>query len=183
VVCAATGRRVYDPSAYPRVFGLGMPPERVAWMERRIRAGHRGPDPLDDLIRRAPASVREWMETQAKLADGTPVGIPIVAAAVVIEVLRSAGAGRAPWPLRGVRRDAWEILTVGLLRDLAGETFGAIGVRLGLSPSVTRSAHQAHRELMSGSSEYAERTGRLAHDAIDRCHGWLKPLLPALAAA
>lgn len=179
VVRSRSGLETYDPAAYPQVFGTGMPKDRVEWMEQRIRAGNRGPDPLDDLIRRAPAQVRQWLADRASLADGTRAVVPVVPPSGVLRVLREAESGRPRWEVRLHRkaRSGWAVARIALLRDLAGETFCAIALRTKGSPSATRAAYTDHRELLRASPEYAEQVGHLAHAAVQRCHGWLRDLL------
>jgi REP element-mobilizing transposase RayT len=179
IVRASRGLERYEPSAYSLVFQRGMSGARVEWVEERIRAGDRGPDPLDDLIRRAPPAVRHWLEERANLADGTGAVVPIVPPSVILDLVRDARSDGSEWGigLRPRTPCAWCPLTVALLRDLAGETYHAISLRIEKGRSATKEAYVAHRELLKASAEYAERAGQLAHDAVQRCHGWLRDLL------
>jgi REP element-mobilizing transposase RayT len=171
--------QVYDPAAYPAVFRAGMREDQVEWMERRIRAGNRGPDRLDHVIQRASAGTRGLMSERASLADGTDAGIPIVAASSVRKVLAGGPADGSDGPGAALRsgRILDLALHVGLLRDLAAETFRAIGVRLGISKSRAMYAYEEYRGRMLASPAYADQAAELGHQAVLLCHGWLLPLL------
>jgi hypothetical protein len=181
VVCTSLRIRDYDPDRYSAVFRRGMGDEQVEWVEARIRAGARGPDPLDDLIRAAPPHVRVWMTETARLADGTKAGIPIVAAGSVCSAVRNAEKRMGPWSLRLCRnvRSGWDLLLVALLRDLAAETFSAIAVRVGVPKATALSIYSNHAVAMTTCEEYATRAASLGHDAIQRCHGNVAALLAA----
>jgi len=140
---------------------------RASLIEARVAHPHDDDDPLDDLRSGVPGRVWDWMVRKAELADGTRPGLPLVGPLQVVAMVEDArkrgeGAGVALPGARG-RRPA-DLLLIGLLRDLAGQPWTEIALRVERHPSSVREAHRHHKRLVLHASPYAE----LAHELIRR---------------
>ena len=145
---------------------LGPPLRR---MERdlvtaRVRSSPTLADDLDDLVGAAPTRVREWMQRKAHLADQTKPGLPLVDPTSVLREVNVARADRDAWtcvPAKN-RVSAWPILSVGLLRQLAGQTHQQIALALSLPQSSAQSRARQHLRLMRVDPDYARQASELA---------------------
>ena len=108
------------------------------------------------------------MQRKARLADATEIGLPYVSMSKLMRAVRSASQGS---PLRCKtggerRRDAWPVLTCGLLRDLAGATFANVRRLLGCTDGAAVRRNQQHRRLLSACQAYQEACGRVAASCL-----------------
>jgi REP element-mobilizing transposase RayT len=166
-VLARAGGGDYDPHAYERVFGR-LPPSLAALVELRLERGDT-PEMLPDPIDAAPEAVLDWMRRKAHLADGHGVGDPLVLpddVDIVLPVVAASVRDETQW--RVGRRDAWNILRAGLLRDVAACTLSEIAQRLALGKSAVDILTGLHRELLQRDAEYAERAARAVVLAMNR---------------
>lgn len=168
----------YDPQKYLSTFGAPISRALGRVIERRIESGLRDPDPLDDLLGAAPDTVRRWMQRKAALADGTGIDLPVCDPAEVLELLAVEHALRGGWRLRlsRVSTDAWRLMQVALLRDLCASSWLEIGIHLEIPDQGARRAYRLHVRALTEREEYAVLVGRLAANAIARCHGSRGPL-------
>jgi len=165
-VLAQTGSLHYDPVNYTRTFS-----RLPAGMEDLVRARsahYRADDPLDNLVTSSSRQIREWMQRKARLADGTKPGIPILSfSRLQVAIMLQRGE---IWelPHGKVKRNAWDVLLVGLGRELCGSTLAVLGSQLALSATKASRLNELHqRELLAG-GEYSERAAILVH-AVVRC--------------
>ncbi|MEZ6016153.1 MAG: hypothetical protein R3F49_13620 [Planctomycetota bacterium] len=166
-VFTRSGGASYDPHSYERVFGR-MPPSLSALVERRLERGDT-PEMLPDPIESAPDAVLDWMRRKALLADGHGVGDPLVVPDDIDEALSFVTAmEREETPWRVGRRDAWKVLRVGLLRDVAACPLQETARRLGMTPSAVGQLTGLHRELQLADAQYAERAARTVVLAMNR---------------
>lgn len=159
--------------AYRRVFPLRLTPALRRFVERRIAGVARGPDPLDDLVGASSASVRQWMERKARLADGTLPGIPLATPEAVTAVVE-AHRRRSPDARISVgprsERSLWDVVRIVLLRDVAGESLSMIGRRFGASATDVWRRYTEHQGAIGRDLEYAEVLTGLARQVIERDH-------------
>ena len=147
-------------------------PEQRAWRADLIetRITHPGDleDPSDDLCAGVPGRVWDWMVRKAELADGTRPGLPIAGPLLIVAVveafrLQGGGAGLALPGSRG--RNATDLLLIGLLRDLAGQSWVEIAHRCARHPTSVRGGYKHHARLVREDPPYAA----VAHELIGIC--------------
>ena len=161
-VCGALGISSYDPARYGEVFGP-LPVGVARVIEARWRSSVRK-DPLDDLIRAAPAAVVAWMKEKAERADGIRPGLPVLDPASVADATRDLSLHDGDW--RVGRRSGWFVLEVGLARQVCGLTLEEVGGRHDVSSATVRSLAGLHLRLLGSDSEYAERAGAVVRRAL-----------------
>jgi hypothetical protein len=152
--------------AYEAVFPSA-PPSLSSFVERRILHRARGHDPLDVVVGAPGARVLDWMNRKSRLGDGTSPGLPTLEPGVVREVVAALvdlPAASHSAHSRSVA-SAKTLLTTGLLRDLAGDSFRSIGRQTGVGDSQARRNHEAHRKALDGSPEYSA----WAERALETC--------------
>lgn len=155
--------------AYARCFGRPLADEERRIVEARLTHAA-SDDDWDDLVGAAPPKVLAWMLSKARLADGTKPGQPYVSASRVAKlVARERGLyGALAHKSPGVRLpDAWPVLEMGLLRDLAGQTYAEISRRTGCSPNMARRRVEQHANLLRIDEEYARVAARLAGACLE----------------
>ncbi|MEN8148708.1 MAG: transposase [Planctomycetota bacterium] len=160
--------QAYEPGLYAKSVGLSVTPAEKWVVEQRMKGRALDEDPLDDLLGAAPPRVRSWMQRKAELADGTEPGIPIVSPPTIESFLSVEEACAPDWKVRPTRksRGGWEVLRVGLLRDLAGLSLAEIARRGRLSVSSTVRIVEAHRSLVLRDEVYADRAARVLSAAL-----------------
>lgn len=171
-------RRNDRSATYESHWCAGLPPVERDLVRNRIRSPAHPQDPLDDLVGAAPARVRDWMERQARLADGHGARAPLVPPNVVTRVLLEARRQWGAWTSRaahGPDCDLWPAVTAGLLRHLAGLTRVHVAQLLNVGPTRAGLLLERHRGQMT-SAAYAERAAALA----GRC---LRALAPGARSA
>jgi hypothetical protein len=127
-------------------------------------------DDLDDLVGAAPPAVRAWMERKARLADNTFPGQSYADGRLVLTGVKSAEARLTdlrPLSPAGRRRNAWPVLKVGLLRDIAGFTLAEIAVTGVVSATGASRRLAEHRRLMVEDSVYACLAAEIARLVLD----------------
>jgi REP element-mobilizing transposase RayT len=167
VVQDLSGTASYDPADYDEVLG-----GEVSDSERRLVAARVASSAHDDaadiLVRAAPVAVRDWMSRQARLADGTDPGLPMIDATAALRLLDRAEREAPDWRLPITRKtsDVWPIARTGVLRDLGGCSFSEIATRLQLPDGSVHRLYRMHRRCMHEKDEYAHRVSLLAHRAL-----------------
>ncbi len=152
----------YVPEQYGRVFG-GLPDalSRVVearWSSRAVE------DPLDDLVASSSDRIVQWMRRKAKLADATAPGVPLVDAAALEEAIRHV-ADRSDPSWRVGKQDGWELIRLGLGRELRGESLEVLGAQVGKSVATVSKACRQHRRLLEN-DDYAQRVAHVAERAL-----------------
>ncbi len=104
------------------------------------------------------------MRRKAHLADQTKPGLPVVDPTSVLQEVGAARADRDAWTcVPGKNRvSAWPIVSVGLLRQLAGQTHQQIALALSLPQSSAQRRAREHRRLMRVDVDYARHASELA---------------------
>lgn len=173
-VRSALDLRQFEPSAYLRYAGAPLSDENARWIEARIAA--RTPrtetrDPLDDLLASAPPEVLGWMKRKARLADGTAVGLPLVAPTTSLDTISEWRERFGDWALPSGPKsvNGWRIAQVALLRDLSACSFAEIGNRMGISASHATRSYDRHRRFLDEPA-YAQRLAELTTRTLARGH-------------
>jgi hypothetical protein len=166
-----TGAASFGPQAYLHAFGpaaVGDVEAMVDLVEARM-ASAGGVDAIDDLIGRAPAQVRAWLASKARLADGVPLGLPVCGPSSVARALAHHLGVEGEWVLEDNGR-TWrgsQVAHVGLLRHLAATPIERIGRLVGIGNAATRRRVALHRDLLAADGDYRARIGRIAKRALD----------------
>ena len=165
------------PQAYTRAFDWTSGIDEL--IEARLRSD--APDPLDDLIGAAPPFLRRWFEERARLADGQPPGLPVVPVESLRLRISAAERSAGPWFVQPDRRrvDAWRILEVALLRELAGLIWARVAREAACAVPTARKRFALHKRLLAEDGVYAERIAHIAAEAIEAVHGGRPAAAPA----
>lgn len=172
LVSRNSGASGFDPADYKQVLG-GSPPDGFGRLvEQRARHGG-GPDALDDLIGAAPPKVQEWLRRKARLADGVPIGQPVVDCSSVSRAVALCRASLGDWMVRPHGRgvDGWSLVEVGLLRDLGRATWDQIARNTRAASTTGRKRHGLHLELLGSSTEYEVRFSEALALGLRLCFG------------
>jgi hypothetical protein len=163
---AGVGRSAVE--CYKTVFEPRTDPAFREWIESRLRSGESAPDPLRDLISAAPERVREWMRRQARLADGTGVGMALVPWSAVMDEI-DASAERLRLIAVGADHracSAVHLATAGLLRDVACLPLARISELSGASLSGCQRRAKRHRGEVLANPAYAIEVADITYRAI-----------------
>ena len=162
----------YSPAKYARVFGLRTSAGARRWLTCAMESPLADTPVLEELIAASSDYILQWMEEQARLADGTGRIIPLVDAQTVVEVVLELPATERMRPIgRGKQgRSLERVLLAGLLRRLGGITLEEIGRRTCLSTSGARLDVLEHDRALTEDPAYRELAGRVSRTALDACH-------------
>ena len=169
------GTTIYQGNSYRCLLDDASQQWLSAVVEART-AAKAGSDNLDSLLAMAPAATKAWLQQKAMLADGTRLELCYVPAIAVNDAIAAQAARCGPWRLARNRQttDAWRNLQAGLLRDLVGESFVAIGARLQVSGVQAKRLATRHNLLIQEDADYGELAATITHqllqDAYSRCH-------------
>ncbi len=165
-----TGAAEFSGALHLRAFGSKDESAAEAMVEmveaRMASAGEL--DPLDDLIGQTAVQVRRWMESEAQLADGLALGLPVCGPACVARAVSRHVADEGDWLVRR-GRSAWEassVAHVGLLRDLAAAPLERIGRIMDISLWSVRRRVELHHSSILDDGLYRERVSRIAQEAL-----------------
>jgi REP element-mobilizing transposase RayT len=168
-LCYVTGASPYSVGAYDAAI-LGMPGDADEVVERRLRLGDGDSpdDPLDDLVRAAPRDVQAWMADNARLADGVPAGIVLLASATLRRLISESRHAHPQQEFRATRRrrPVWDVLEPGLLRTVGGLRFDEIALCLGLRGPTTRKRVLEHVHAMQADESYRVTAAEIVHRAL-----------------
>jgi REP element-mobilizing transposase RayT len=166
----------YDPRRYAARFGFELGAAATALVESRVFSRATGEDPLDDLLNGPAGYVRQWLESRARLADASPIGVPLVTPETLLGTLEShqAREARAQVTVGGRPRGVWPILRAGLLRIACGESWSRIGILCGCSTSTAHARASCHEAKVRADPIYAELAAGILKAAVDADwrHGW-----------
>ncbi len=163
-----TGASRFSRDTYRQAFGAPLPPSEGALVEARIQHPSMASDPLEDLVGAAPAHVGRWMRRKAALADGTSPGFSCVTADSARVACDRSAAERPDWRLpRGTSSvEAWPVLRVALLRDLAGLSWAQIGALTSISESAARRRYASHRVWVETDVANQKTHARVSHRCL-----------------
>ena len=171
-VCRRTGTSVYDPAAYATVFGRKWTLAALRWFQRFSEGtGQDDPD-LDGVFTGRPEHVQQWLDRCAREGDGSATRSPIVDVVSVLEVVAACASAQPDWQVQQSRkhRPGWDVLLVGLARDLSSESFAEMGRRIGRPSRSLYGMYPTHRALMASDAEYRAIAQSTALAIIDSCH-------------
>src|SRR5205814_880894 len=97
--------------------------------------------------------------------DGTSPGMACAGREIVRARLREFAVIHGDWILEkrtGRHHDAWQVLGVALLKDLAALSFIDVAALLGIPRRQAMRLHDLHREWMTTTGEYAAMVGNVA---------------------
>jgi REP element-mobilizing transposase RayT len=161
------GRTDDRESAYRRTFAPPLVPAVRRLVGERILHHDRDAARLEDLIRAYDGDLRAWMVRNARSADGTRPGLPVVLGSTVRTVVHASLAARN---LEGVDHPMepelpaadGRALLAGLLRDLAGETYRVVARHCRIPEAGAWRLHQEHAQRLRSDPAYAARAEMLA---------------------
>lgn len=144
-MAGALQRGMPRAEAYQKMFPP-IPSDYRSFVEARLRSSRRVPsvDPLD----LDDAGLVAWMQAHATRADGTRVGHPHVAASCVVAAVRD-GRDRNPG------RVDWDVLLVGLLRQLAGLRLNDACTHVSRSVATVSRMDRQHKRAVVEDPTYA----------------------------
>ncbi len=152
--------------AYAAVFAPPLTRDQERFVARRLAHPARGADEYDHLYNASPEEVQAWMRRKAALADRTQPGLPYVDPRSVVSTARARGAIESGGQVTtGPRRhrNPRDLALVALLRDLAGERWSAIGLRMKTNETSAHRLYGEHRRAVAEDPVYARSVGDLAH--------------------
>lgn len=165
-----TGASEFSLIVYRRAFGRALTPHEIELVDARLEHLATEPDPLDDLVRAAPAAVGRWMQRKAALADRTRPGLPCASAGLVSEVCSQhrQAIEQLEWTALRARnrRGVWGVLLTALLRDVAGLSWVEISRRISIGESTAKRRYQLHRTWMGSLAQYREAAAAAAADCL-----------------
>ena len=169
------GGDAFSARVYRSAFGAPLRPEEQYIVEARLKHPGLERDPLDDLVGAARGKVERWLLWKARLADGTRPGLPCASAQSVRTAWQHARSHRSEWLLerRSGSLDLWNILLIGLLRDVGGLRWSEIALRAESSEAAARRRYEFHRTQLVEDSEYrraAVKTGVRSQAQIRHLH-------------
>ena len=144
---------------YAAWFDSTLTQAEVDLVQERMNGAPQGLDELDDLVRAAPAEVRDWMLRKALLADGTPPGVASAGRGCVAQQIEILASRRGAWELRkgeGHQHSVWPVLLAALLRELACLSFAEIGGVMAIEDRQAARLYSLHRVWVRDIPEYAE---------------------------
>lgn len=144
-MAGALQRGMPRAEAYQRMFPP-IPPDYRSIVEARLRSSRRVPsvDPLD----LDDAGLVAWMQAHATRADGTQVGHPHLAASCVVTAVRD-GRDREP------ERTDWDVMLVGLLRQLSGLRLDEVCAHVPRSAATVSRMDRQHKKALIADPTYA----------------------------
>ena len=171
----APGTR-YEPALYERLLTRPLTRAEQELVELRMSGSRENSDPLDEVLTAGPDGVRNWMVDKAERADGTRPGIAVVSPSHLEAELAARRELSPGWKVapKRQRRDAWDLMLTGLLRETCALSYREIALRLGVALSCAESRWNAHRQLLQGDQDYAARAATL----IDACLEPFRAQLP-----
>jgi hypothetical protein len=159
--------------AYARAFPSRLPCAQRRFVDARLGHACRDQDALDGLLSATDTGILEWMNRRASLADNTKPGLPMIDGHTLVYEMREVRSKRAALVVpAGPRRsrDAWDLIEVALLHDLAGETHSEIARRRGLHGSFSYRLYEEHRLALAGPA-YASLIVEAAREVMALQHG------------
>lgn len=158
---------------YDLIFAGSRSPGRNWLVERRLQDDADEEDPLDDLLTAPTDRVRSWMVSRATLADGRDLRPPIATPYGIDRAIRQAKASNPDWTVQIDTREthAWQVLHVGLLRDMAKLSAPEIAPYTSISVSQVYRRARQHRRLLAADSDYASRSAEALELALQNDQG------------
>jgi REP element-mobilizing transposase RayT len=153
----------YEAGSYEQVFGR-LPDALARVVEARWHS-RADADPLDDLVASSPARVVEWMLRKAKLADGVPPGMPILDACSLDTAIREA-MREEHGDSNSATRCRWDLVRIGLGRELCGEDLVTIALHVQRSRSAVSESCRLHTRMLGEDEDYARRVARVTERAL-----------------
>ncbi len=137
--------------------GVSILPDRAAELiEGRARLSCHGNDDLDHLIHAAPSAIQTWLQRQALLADGSPIGQPVCDRSSILQALETQGSFSTH-------------MAIGLLRSLARLPWKEIAEATGHSSTSCHRLYAIHKKHLQTNPTYSRFSGVAASQALSIC--------------
>lgn len=145
----------------------------ASWVVERRLEERVADDSLDDLVGATAGEVRKWMESKARLADGTLPRECLVSPDALEVALTRVRDAEGAWSVGPGSRatDAWRVLRAGMSRDAVGLSTTEAALILGRARSSVGHALLQHRQLLLSDECYADRATRVLRDALELTFG------------
>jgi len=153
-----TGNDQYDPKDYLLSFGNTLKSVEERLVEKGLDSCIEEEEQLDGLLSAAPQKIRSWMQSKARLADGTRPGLPVAnPKTLILTITRLASRSSTNHVMfNGVEVDIWQTLTAGLLRWACGMTFEQVSHQLSCSRTTVHRRTRTHSILFRTKEAYAD---------------------------
>ncbi len=160
--------RPQDVGDYAAVFAGGNHADRKWLVERGPSDGSRSEDPVDDLLTSPTDRVRSWLVYRATLADGRDLRPPLVSPRAIDDAVGRLSASNPSWRVRIEVRASpgWQLLRIGLLRDMAKLTGPEITARVSLGRTQVHNRVRQHRRLLAMDTDYARQAANVLKAAL-----------------
>jgi len=147
--------------------------EHASWVVERCLERQSEDRAFDDLIGAAPLSVRRWMEHKTRVADGPQSPHCLISPAALRMAVEVVEGRVGPWSVtpRSREKDGWQVLEVGLSREVVGLSTLEAAVQLGVARSSAGHALLEHRRLVLADAYYAERAAEVLHVGLSITFG------------
>jgi REP element-mobilizing transposase RayT len=157
----------YAGVPYASVFACRNPELVPRVVESRLGADV-SKEPLDGLLRAAPAGVRAWLEERARNADRIPCGPVLADPATTLRILDNLREQDPCWSTAAGRQrvSVWPILAAGLLRSACGLSFEEMALRLGCSHSTARRWTGIFTAGLADDRRLADQSSLVLHRAL-----------------
>ena len=137
--------------------------DHASWVvERRLERSTQA-CAFDDLIGAAPANVRRWMARRARVADGPQALDCLISPDALFEAIEELRRRIGLWVVfpRRQGKNGWEVLALGLSREVVGLSTLETALRLNVPRSSAGYALLEHRRLMLSDDCYAKRAAEV----------------------
>ena len=162
------GLESYTAESYARMLQRPLRAAELELVTLRMRGVPCTEDPLDDLLTSGPSGVLSWMIDKAGNADGTKPGVAVASPSSLIALVAGHRAAEPCWlvPSGQRRRNGWDLLLTGLLRDACGLSCSAISPHVAATLSGVHARLQTHRKLLGECREYGELAASILDEAL-----------------
>jgi REP element-mobilizing transposase RayT len=167
---------VYAPSMYERLLARPLSIAERELVEARMRGTRGEADPLDELLNAGPARVRRWMLEKAKSADGTTPGLALASPTYLLDIIAERRLLDPDCKVKVGRRarDAWDLISTALLRELCALSLASVAARQGVGVSTVQARTEVHRKLLAADPDYCRLTAELADRCLDPFRGGIE---------
>lgn len=171
VSCDA-GKKIYDPTDYGVSFSH-LTEKASRLVENHLQSEAVGSGHLDYLISASPGEVRDRLLKNARLADGTEPGLPIVTAQTILEVVGEESEGDQTLELPSSRRqvDSLTYLLPGLFRLASGMSYEQVALLCDCSISTSHGRVKTHLMALRSDPDYADFSANVLRESLRRDWG------------
>ena len=147
--------------------GCALPAEE-RWIAERLLDTEGGLRAHASLPEALGLSVEQWMVGQAALADGPGPIPPCAEPATLLGAIESLKRQDPDWSVVPNRRakSGWRVLTIGMLRSVAGLSYVEMAALLDLPAGTLRLGIVDHQKCLAEHETYRRRAASIAHEAL-----------------